>query len=806
MSAREVFQGAGVSGQKVALYTSTTENGTYTQVAGKTTVDNDGKWSLTPTSDVTSDAVGQDLYFKIRQFKTINNQDNQDTQTAETTIRCKAFPLVITTPTTNSKIATHEPVTGTWGPDFGSVKLQYSTDGTTWTDTGTTTVDANGKWAYTPSGTGWPTGQIHLKACPTTTTSADERTITVTVTPLTITSPTAGEIISPCQPFTGTGPAGRTLQLKRWVSADGSGATIVASTTIGADGSWVLTPTTPLPSGRARFTIGSQEMGWSYARVEAIIVELVVWQPRNQAQVCPTEVFSGMAVPGHSIALEGSTRLDTTTVDQRRQWRLQPQEPLTPSPDGQQLTVRDLNDDRRVELTVTVVDLKVAYPAEHASISPWQLFTGSGPAGHTVAIDRVTRVDPDDTRSGYRVVGRHGHAVIDDNGRWQLSATSHLPDGPVALRFVLIKHSEEHYMAPPRWYRVRRAAARSDGRPGQVMPLASGMLPGPGQTLLAVTGGAETGRRWWAAVDSFAETGPTDQVVRVDPAVGVVVFGPEVPGRDGPRRLGAIPEKDTHIAAVIAETAGAAGNLPAGSLTQVRGPGETGVRVHQARPARGGRDGETPAGAVARFAQGFPLGRAVTAEDYRRLLMRAGIGLGRVVCAEPPEQARAEVDLQITLVPDLCGQPPTAERLTPPRSTMDAACTWLDIIRPLGTVLTVSGPAVREMTVTAHVELWSEPRDAAGLQAVETAVRQAIVAYWHPLTGGPVGEGWPLGVLPQRGELYPLVEAVPAVRAVHELTLDAKGGAVTGRVLPVLSTLHLLPRSFLFPFLAGDVS
>ncbi|MFE6692116.1 baseplate J/gp47 family protein [Streptomyces sp. NPDC057743] len=786
-----VILGTGTPDKKVTLWSSETGKDPYKHVITtepEALVSEDGKWSLTPTHPLA--ATRTILYLQARYT------DDTDKSSA---VRRTVAPLTLNIDPEKG-LAGRERLTGLWVDDR-SARVSVRREGGSWLDARPEKTPkaarGTGAWTYTPSddffwlADGKDHQDVLLKL------TSDDVTVdrdivekAVRIGRLAIRNPKEDATIPQRHTFSGVGPPLREVELKRR-----SGGAPVGRTVVDEEGRWQVTPTSPLsPTTKpVQFMVGSDELGWSAVPVAVKVSKFAISQPQKGTQVCPREVFRGMGHPSSTITLWlGDNRYGETSVDDEGVWVLKPERNLPPGESTFTVQEKPVHGaSHSIPVACTVVPLEVDYPAQHATVSPWQVFTGRGPADHVVTL----YAGPDgqvDSETPY------AQARIDDQGRWRLEAASKrgLPIGPVTVLFMPIvnreKEPEKHEPGLELRYRVRFVGSYSDGRPGQVVPLGS-IRPGPGETLLAVTGSAQKERGYWAPVDTFAQAGERDQVFRVDPAAGLMTFGPELPDRDGPRQHGAVPHRGDPFTTVPAETAGAAGNLQAGSLTHLREPleGAT-VRVHQAQPAVGGRDAETPAQALARHAGGFALGRAVTAADYRRLLDRAGIGVGRVVCTEPGDEGRSDRDLRITLIPDLCGPEPTKDNVTPTPSMLHAAWVWLEAIRPLGTVLTVGGPAVRRLKVTAEVELWSQGE----VKAAEKEAHGKLVAYLHPLTGGPQGDGWPLGTLPQPGELYPLLEMVPAIRAVHHLDLEVAhpaGESSASNILPLPDPVTLNP-------------
>jgi len=80
----------------------------------------------------------------------------------------------------------------------------------------------------------------------------------------------------------------------------------------------------------------------------------------------------------------------------------------------------------------------------------------------------------------------------------------------------------------------------------------------------------------------------------------------------------------------------------------------------------------------------------------------------------------------------------------------------------------VAGPEWIAVTVRAAVAAVS----VESADALAGRVAAALDGFLHPLTGGPVGEGWDFGRTPHRSELIALVETVEGVDHVRSLTVS----------------------------------
>ncbi|MGW8954808.1 baseplate J/gp47 family protein [Streptomyces sp. NPDC055709] len=211
------------------------------------------------------------------------------------------------------------------------------------------------------------------------------------------------------------------------------------------------------------------------------------------------------------------------------------------------------------------------------------------------------------------------------------------------------------------------------------------------------------------------------------------------------------------------------------------------IMVTNPAPAVGGSDPATFAELLRDTPAGLtPPQRAVTSEDYERALRDAVPGLARVICRNP---ARGDGDMSVLLIPELpAGTPPTAHSLTPSPGLVAAARERLEALRLLGTRLEVTSPSYHRLRITVTLTTDTPPPHAL----LREQVRAALVAAFHPITGGRSLTGWPLGRLPVSGDVITALARFPGTRVIGDPVvedLDARGDG--SAFLPVLDLLDL---------------
>lgn len=332
-----------------------------------------------------------------------------------------------------------------------------------------------------------------------------------------------------------------------------------------------------------------------------------------------------------------------------------------------------------------------------------------------------------------------------------------------------------------------RIVGQSDGSADQLLTL-------PGQSIEAETLRLEVeetdrGYQPWRQIDDLALAGRDSAVFNLDSEAGTVRFGDGVRGR--------IPEAGRRVRAAFMRTGGGrAGNLPAGSLTQVSAKDLTGrpvtmkLKVIQSLPTDGGEDRETLVEAERRIPALFRhRERAVTEEDYKRLAADVpGVSIGRVELLPrfKPQQRRFDVPGVVTVM-TLPRKPGFGlPNPRPDRPFLEGVHAFLSERKPLGTELYVIGcdyvPLGISIGITVRDGFGQGPGGAGGFagdgfarEGVVAAVREALRRYLWPLApGGIDGTGWPLGRPVRDRELEVAAARVPGVGGVSPVNLFEK--------------------------------
>jgi hypothetical protein len=285
----------------------------------------------------------------------------------------------------------------------------------------------------------------------------------------------------------------------------------------------------------------------------------------------------------------------------------------------------------------------------------------------------------------------------------------------------------------------------------------------------------------WRPVRTFAVVSPLEQVYLLDRASGTVTFAPALDLRDGPAggrgptTLAAVPPAGREIRLWYRTGGGPAGNVAAGTLTDLRDP-VAGVKVDNPGPARGGRAAESIEAAMLRGPyEFFSLHRAVTARDFELLATSGAAGTARARAftrvgtwsfARPGE-------VEVVLVPEVDGSARPGWRL--PVGTIvehqveearQRVALDLDRRRALGTAVVVTWARFKAVSVRGRVVV----RPQEDPDAVRTRIHDRLYQMISPLPTPLNPSGLAFGAPLHASNIYRVLEqAEPGVRYVDDI-------------------------------------
>jgi hypothetical protein len=268
----------------------------------------------------------------------------------------------------------------------------------------------------------------------------------------------------------------------------------------------------------------------------------------------------------------------------------------------------------------------------------------------------------------------------------------------------------------------------------------------------------------WLRVPNFQTSGPRSRHYTLEPVTGEVSFG----GVDG----GMIPPigKDNIVVRGLRIGGGETANRVAVPLAikELKTSLPFIDQVFNAQGAVGGSDPWT-------LEQTFELGpqsiknrgRAVTTEDYSWITLAAFSQVARAKCLPikaPDPQGRLVTTpgaVSVIVVPKGSGRTPQ-----PTKGLLRRIETHLrsHALGAIASDVHALPPQYHPVAVAVEVQP-SKPEEASLLQQ---RVAQALDAFFHPLTGGEQGEGWPFGRSVYISEVFAVIERTDGVDYVVE--------------------------------------
>lgn len=229
----------------------------------------------------------------------------------------------------------------------------------------------------------------------------------------------------------------------------------------------------------------------------------------------------------------------------------------------------------------------------------------------------------------------------------------------------------------------------------------------------------------YTEVDSFLLSGPTDKhfVVAIDENdQATIIFG------DGTN--GTVPPASSAIVVPYSTGGGVAGNVGAGTITEIDGPFEDTlsnpvvVSTTNAAAAVGGVDRESLEAARERAPLTLrQVGDRTVAEDDYVANSEEIVGVERALAiSQEDDGALLANEVRVSVVPDDLGTPSTAIK--------DAVKTNITVTKPntIGIRVTVEDPTYKVVAITADIYL----ETGADSVTVQNAVTAALTAYFAP--------------------------------------------------------------------------
>jgi len=397
----------------------------------------------------------------------------------------------------------------------------------------------------------------------------------------------------------------------------------------------------------------------------------------------------------------------------------------------------------------------------------WEYFDGSTWTGLDLVKDETSAF----TRSG------HIHVKMPPKG---ISAQTRLEADPAAplRKWIRARVDQSQYERTPFVLAIRtntvaveqaetivdEVVGGSDGGRNQQFTLASS--PVLRSTLRLEIEQSDKGFEPWQEVQDFYASGPRDDVYVLDRSTGTITTGD---GVNGNIPVAYVRNPDANVVAREYRVGGGKrGNVGAGTIQTLttRIDGVDDGAIVNLQPAVGGGDEETLDEATKR-ARRFLRSRerAVTAEDYEYFATAVGgVGRAKALPLFHPQFPDVPVPGAVSLivVPDAPGAAPE-----PSEAMLRNVCACLEPRRTITAELFVLKPTYTTVSVAAELVV----TDDADVTEVVSRVDKLLLTYFHPLTGGDAGSGWPFGGTIFYSKVYQRVSNETGVASITRLVL-----------------------------------
>jgi predicted phage baseplate assembly protein len=135
------------------------------------------------------------------------------------------------------------------------------------------------------------------------------------------------------------------------------------------------------------------------------------------------------------------------------------------------------------------------------------------------------------------------------------------------------------------------------------------------------------------------------------------------------------------------------------------------------------------------------------------------------------------------------------EQLIPADETLARIAERLDERRVVGARVAVEPPLYQGVTVAARLR--ARPR--ADRERLADDALRALYRYFHPVRGGPDGDGWPFGRPVHVGEVYAVLQRLSGTELIEDARL-LPADPVTGRRGQATQRLELDRHALVFSF------
>ncbi|MGE8032330.1 Ig-like domain-containing protein [Enterobacter mori] len=262
----------------------------------------------------------------------------------------------------------------------------------------------------------------------------------------------SGEITDDSKPLiSGSGEAGNTVFV---YTTDSSGKHLIGSAVVGSDGTWSLTPSTPLTEGLNKLTLETQDPAGNRIAGDAPSYDINLLIPvstnpsinsvvdNSEPHVGPlqkgestndtTPTLSGSAAPGDTVSiLDNGKVIGSVTADSNGKWTFTPDTALADGKHTFTVTATDAAGNARTSGSFPIViDTTAPAPADNIILDD-NVGDKQGPVGEGDTTDDQSptlsgEAEPGSVVDIYDNDEKIGSVIVDDEGKW-----SYTPDKPL---------------------------------------------------------------------------------------------------------------------------------------------------------------------------------------------------------------------------------------------------------------------------------------------------------------------------------------------------------------------------------------
>lgn len=301
----------------------------------------------------------------------------------------------------------------------------------------------------------------------------------------------------------------------------------------------------------------------------------------------------------------------------------------------------------------------------------------------------------------------------------------------------------------------------------------------------------------WKEVDDFDSSGPQDNHFIVDRENGTIQFGDGLNGR--------VPPAGSQISIVEYKVEGRLeGNIKEGYTWKIESP--YGLNISEIRnyePSTGGKAAESIEEAANRFIKDLKVPyTGVTSFDFEKIAKNTpGLRVAKVKAIPENVYNGKNGHVTVVIIPYF---PPIEDIKTPPLPSdgfRNAICRHLDKHRLLGTKISIVPPQY----VIVKVSVTVVPHKGIDNNKLKENISKEIKYFLDPIRGGIDGNGWEIGRLIPRSEIFDLLEKIEGVNCVTMLKLSGVTMSEGQVVKPDNETGNLNLPSRIATIFPGDV-